>query len=218
MIATIIPARGGSKGIPHKNILPFCGKPLIAWSIEQSPFPVYVSTDDLAIYNTAADYGAYPIRRPPELATDTASSESALRHAIDAIGDVDTVIFLQATSPIRTPDDISNALKIFQDGGYDSLFSMCRLDDYCIWEDRNGLASVNFDWKNRVRRQLRKPSYLENGSIFIFKPWVLRETGNRFGGKLGMYEMPFWKSFEIDGPEDVDIVEYYFKRNILGGL
>jgi N-acylneuraminate cytidylyltransferase len=86
----------------------------------------------------------------------------------------------------------------------------------CLWQDRDNLKSINFDWRNRLRRQQQAPSYLENGSIFIFKPRILAETGNRMGGKIGMYMMPFWKSFEIDEPDDIEIVSYFFHKNILG--
>src|SRR4051812_30272931 len=105
----IIPARGGSKGIPRKNLIDFCGKPLISWSIAQarnSKFisDVFVTTDIREIAQQSETFGAKIIQRPDELATDTASSEAALIHAVDEIekkGKIDLVVFLQATSPIR---------------------------------------------------------------------------------------------------------------------
>lgn len=217
----IIPARGGSKSVPRKNIMPFCGRPLIAWSIEQakrahSIHDVYVTSDDLAILKVAIEYGAKGIIRPDEFATDEATSESALSHALNQIEqEVSLVAFIQATSPLRTPQDIDNAIYSLKNAGADSLFSMCKLDNYCIWMEKGGqLRSVNFDFQNRQRRQLREPSYLENGNIFVFKPEILRRYGNRLGGKIAMYEMPFWKSYEIDSPEDIEIVEYYFKKYV----
>jgi len=223
-IVCVIPARGGSKAIPKKNIMPFCGKPLIAWTIEQALEAkcideVYVTSDDNEILYQSMLHGAIPISRPSELATDNATSESAILHALDVIPDIPQyVVFLQATSPLRTAQDIDRAVLICKHGDFDSLFSASTLDDYCIWGEKDEyFTSINFDYKNRVRRQLREPSYLENGSIFVFRPFVLRHYNNRMGGRIGMYEMPFWKSFELDSPEDIEIVEYFFKEKILKG-
>jgi N-acylneuraminate cytidylyltransferase len=214
-VVTIIPARGGSKGLPGKNIRMFCGKPLLAWSILQAPEPVYVSSDDDEILAVAREYGATGIKRPPELATDTASSESALLHALDTIGDVDKVVFLQPTSPLRWHTDAVRAIKLFDDSGADSLFSCCELEDFCAWTEDNGtLRGLTFDPFNRGRRQDRKPIHLENGSIYIFKPEVLRK-GNRLGGKVVRYPMQYWQSFEIDDQETFDLCRFYFRRKEL---
>lgn len=224
MNITVIPARGGSKSIPRKNIINVAEKPLIAWSIEQARKSrlvdrVFVTTDDARIAAVSGKYGAEVIRRPKELATDTASSEAALIHALSVIErdvSVDRAVFLQATSPLREKDDIDNALECFDRNGADSLFSCTKMEDYFIWEKRgNGYASVNYDFRNRKRRQDIKPQYLENGSIYIFKPGILRKYGNRLGGKIAVYEMAFWKSFQIDEPEDIGICEYYLRRKIL---
>jgi N-acylneuraminate cytidylyltransferase len=225
-IIAIIPARGGSKSIPRKNIVNFCGKPLIAWSIEQAAKcrridSVYVSTDDAEIADVSLAYGAKVICRPEELATDTASSESALIHAISEIEKeqrIETVAFLQATSPLRDDNDMDDALKRFIAENADSLFSATVLDDFCVWGSTEGkLKSLTYNYKNRGRRQDRKPYYLENGSIYLFKPEVIRKYGNRLGGKIAIYEMPMWKSHEIDNPEDLELCEYYMRKNILKG-
>ena len=223
-IVTIIPARGGSKSIPKKNIINFCGKPLIAWSIEQAlgakiKNRVYVSTDDTEIAKISKAYGANIIWRPRTLARDTSSSEEALLHAVSEIekkSAVDFVIFLQATSPIRTSEDIDNAMRCFVSNKADSLFSVALLEDYCIWEIKNNAyKSVTYDYKNRGRRQDRKSCYLENGSIYIFKPEILKKYKNRFGSKVSMYMMPFWKSYEIDNYEDIEICRYFMENKIL---
>jgi len=220
----IIPARGGSKAIPRKNIISFCGRPLIAWSIEHALgskyiSEVYVTTDDKEIADISRQYGARIIRRPQELATDTSSSEAALLHAISEIEKQDKtelIVFLQATSPLREKDDIDNALEKFLSENADSLFSASILEDFCVWESvNNELKSLTFDYRNRGRRQDKKPYYLENGSIYIFKPAIFEQYENRLGGKIALYEMPFWKSYEIDGIEDLDICEYYMKNEIL---
>lgn len=225
-IVAVIPARGGSKGIPGKNIMDFCGKPLLAWTLLQAKAAktikhVYVSSDDEQILDISVLYGAKAISRPKELATDTATSESALLHVLDNIereskSIPDLIVFLQATSPLREPDDIDNAVRKIIEDKADSLFSMSVLDDFCIWSIQdNNLKGLTFDPYNRGRRQDRQPLYLENGSIYIFKPDILRKCNNRLGGAITMYEMEGWKSYEIDRKEDLDIFEYFFKKYLL---
>lgn len=224
-VKAIIPARAGSKGIPNKNIMDFCGKPLIAWSIEQAMQSkyiegVYVSTDGEEIAEISKKYGAEVIWRPADLASDTASSESALIHAVSEINkksEISTVMFLQATSPIRLNEDIDNAIDMFFDNSYDSLFSMSVLEDYCIWKKtENELHSLTYDYLKRGRRQERETLFLENGSIYIFKPEILIKCKNRLGGKIGMYEMPFDRSYEIDSMADIEICSYFMKRYYKG--
>lgn len=224
----IILARGGSKGIPHKNLIDFAGKPLLAWSILQARaaetvVAVYVSSDSQAILDAAVRYGAHAIKRPDEFATDTATSESALLHALDVIAaereaEPECIVFLQATSPLREPSDIDGAVAAFRAQGADSLFSDAVLDDFCAWQEEDGvLKGKTFDPFNRGRRQDRKPLYLENGSIYVFKPSLLREKGNRLGGKIARYSMPYWKSYEIDSVENIELCEYFFRKHLLAG-
>ena len=226
LVPSIILARGGSKGIPSKNLLDFAGKPLIAWSILQaraavSIDDVYVSSDSAAILKAAEEYGAIAIHGPDELATDTTTPEVAWLHALDVIkaeqgADLEAAVCLQATSPLREPSDIDAAIEAFQCHGADSLFSDALLDDLCVWTEESGaLKGKTFDPWNRGHRQDRQPLYLENGSIYIFKPQLLRETGNRLGGKIARYTMPYWKSFEIDTLENLELCEYYFRKHLL---
>lgn len=214
----IIPARAGSKGIKNKNIIEFCGKPLIVWSIEQAIKAkcvdrVFVSTDGEQIAEIAQVAGADIIWRPQELASDTASSEDAIVHAVETIRrheEIDKIVFLQATSPIRQDDDIDKAMQVFESQNCDSLFSMSLLNDYCIWKKTNGkIDSYSYDYKKRGRRQERENLYLENGSIYIFTPDVLISHRNRLGGKIGMYEMPLDQSYEIDSIEDLPRCEFF---------
>ena len=222
----VILARGGSKGIHKKNIMDFAGRPLLAWSILQAldsgvADSVYVSSDSDEILNVAVRYGAVAIQRPDELSMDTTTSEAALLHALDQIHrergtDPERIVFLQATSPLRESSDIAGAVHAFDDQRIDSLFSDAVLDDFCAWVEEDGiLKGKTFDPWNRGRRQDRKPLYLENGSIYIFKPSLLRNTGNRLGGKIGRYSMPFWKSYEIDTLENVELCEFYFRKHLL---
>lgn len=222
----IIPARGGSKGLPGKNIHPVAGRPLLAWSILQAAAServecVYVSTDDPDIASVARAYGAGVIDRPAELSGDRATSESALLHAVGVLeGElaipVGLVVFLQATSPLRKPGDIDRAIGRFEAEAADSLISVTRLDDLTLWERQaHGWESVNFDWRNRSMRQERPAQYIENGSIYLVTPEALRTHGNRIGRKLSVYEMEFWQTWEIDTLEEIDLIEFYmFKKNL----
>lgn len=226
-IICIIPARGGSKGIPGKNIMDFCGKPLLAWSILQARQAktvntVYVTSDDEVILRVAEDYGAIPIRRPDELSTDTATSESALLHALDYIEKkravkIDLVVFLQATSPLRESEDIDGAVQKLIDENTDSLLSVASLDGFFIWQEtEEGFKSLNYDYNCRPRRQDFKPQHAaENGSIYLFKPEVLRTTNNRLGGRIATYKMDFWKTWEIDYPEDKALCEWHFMNRLM---
>lgn len=223
-IPVIIPARAGSKGIKDKNIVEFCGRPLIEWSILQARrcddvSEVYVTTDGEKIAEVAESAGAKIIWRPPELASDIASSEDAICHAIKEIEKeniFDFIIFLQATSPIRRKNDIADALKKFQDNEFDSLFSMTVLDDYCLWRKKgNEVISFSYDYRNRGRRQEREQLYLENGSIYIFSKELFQKNKNRLGGKIGMYEMPMECSYEIDSVKDIFICEQFMNLMIL---
>ena len=218
----IIPARGGSKGIPRKNLQMLHNQSLIAHSILDATEAkvidkVYVSTDDLEIASVAEEYGAFIIKRPDELSGDTASSESALIHALGEIEksgvQPDLIIFLQCTSPIRTGVDIDKAIQKLQAEAADSLVSVS--PSHCfLWEEVNGEAkSVNYDYRRRPRRQDMNPQYVENGSIYIFKPWVLKELGNRLGGKISLFPMSEAAAHEIDSPLDFEIAEILMSRH-----
>ena len=224
-IACIIPARGGSKGIPNKNISYFAGQPLITWSIKQAfecPLincGVYVSSDSDEILSISESFGALSIKRPDELSTDTASSESALIHAHGEIiktQSVDAIIFLQATSPLRDSNDLENGILEFQSQGLDSLFSSTELEDFFIWTNQTeGLQSLNYDYNNRKRRQDVQKQYVENGSFYIYNPTLMAQQKNRLCGKIGQYIMKPWSVYEIDSQDDLDLCEFLFKKNKL---
>jgi CMP-N,N'-diacetyllegionaminic acid synthase len=214
----IIPARGGSKGVRRKNLLPVCGKPLLVWTIEQAKRArgiesVWVTSDNEEILVTGERYGAYPINRPPEISGDAASSESAWLHALQFVetttGAVDTVVGMQATSPVREPSDVDLALDMFVADGLDSLLTCCEIQDFFIWRFQpDGVpASVNYDYRARLPRQRIDTRYLENGSFYIFKPETLRKYQNRLGGKIGIFVMEKHKMFQVDQPDDVRLCE-----------
>ncbi len=217
----IIPARGGSKGIPRKNVIEFGGHPLLSWSVccarrTRGIRRVFVSTDDPEIKAVALRYGAEVILRPEEISGDAATSESALLHALKAIGAAgypppDRIIFLQATSPLREPSELDDALDHFEREGLDSLFSAATPEDLCLWrEDGGKLESLNYDFRSRKRRQDGNDQrlWIETGSFYILKPPLLVETGNRLAGKIGVFPVPLWKSHEIDSPEGLELCSF----------
>ena len=211
----VIAARGGSKGIPHKNLHDLCGKPLIAWTVEQARAArgvdvVAVSSDSDDILAAAEAAGAIGVRRPDDISGDLASSESAWLHALDAIdermGRFERIVALQATSPIREPADIENALATFDREQLDSLLSVCEVEDYFNWRiGASGPEPINYDFRNRRMRQQIEKRYLENGSFYVLIPSLLREQNNRLGGKIGFHVMERHKMFQIDRPEDVKL-------------
>ena len=178
----------------------------------------FVSTDDNQITKLANNCGVKTILRPENLCKDDSTSESALHHAIEYIKSEhhilpDTIVFLQATSPLRLHDDIDKAINLFNKKEADSLFSATRLSDLTLWErEKDNWRSVNFDYQNRLRRQDMPKNYIENGSIYIFKPEILDNHNNRLGGKISAYEMQFWQTWEIDSIHEIDLVEFYMSK------
>ncbi len=226
-VVAIILARGGSKGIPGKNIIDFCGKPLIVWTIEQLQQSkginsIWVSSDSEEILSVSQACGAEIIHRPAEISSDAATSESGWLHALDYIEKkvdcIDIVVAPQVTSPLREPADIEHGLSNFQKQKCDSMFSCSVVEDLFFWERTpdGTLKSINYDYKNRKCRQDISKQYIENGSFYLFKPEVLRKYNNRFGCKIGITEMEFWKMFEIDSTEDLKMCEALMKVFLLG--
>ena len=216
-VVAIIPARGGSKGIPGKNLTLVCGAPLLAWSImqareAQSVDSVWVSSDSDDILAVAREYGANPVRRPNSLSGDSATSESAWLHTLGEIERtgvvVDLVVGMQATSPIRATSDLDQAIHKVRQEKLDSLLTVTEVEDYFNWRlGTHGPESVNYDYRSRKRRQLIEKNYLENGSFYIFRPSILKNLNNRLGGAIGMHVMERHKMFQIDNPEDIALCE-----------
>lgn len=221
-IISIIPARGGSKGLPGKNIRPMMGEPLIAHTIRHSLNSrrvgrTFVSTDSEEIGQVAGQYGAEVIRRPAAISGDRASSEEALHHALHKLrqGEAyvpDVVVFLQCTSPIRADHDIDAAIELLLTSNSDSLLSVCKFHRF-IWRlNRNQPVSFNYDYRSRELRQARSLEFLEVGSIYIFKPWVLEQYNNRLGGRIQLYELDCFSALEIDSLEDFLLCEGIMKH------
>ena len=227
-ILALIPARGGSKGIPRKNLKLLGGKPLLAHTVEQARATpaidrVVVSTDDGEIARCAERWGAEVIHRPADLASDTASSESALTHALDDLRDregyePDLVVFLQATSPLRRDRDITEAITTLDAEDADSLFSACPTHGF-LWRRQDGqLDALSYDFQHRPRRQDIGEDLIENGSIYVFKPRVLRRFDNRLGGRIAVYPMHPLDSFQIDCPAELELVESLLALRVNTGL
>lgn len=219
-IIAIIPARGGSKGIPGKNIKIFAGKPLIVHSIEQALSTpqidaVYVSTDDDEIAKISKKAGAEIINRPKEISGDTATTESAIEHTLSVLkGKPDIIVLLQATSPLRPKSSIENAIDKFINGNYDSLLSVSPTHRF-FWKIKDGQINAEYDYLNRPRRQDIKQEdikYVENGSIYIFTREHFEKNGNRLGGKIGYIIFPEEYSYEIDNYSDFEFLEILAKQ------
>ena len=218
----IIPARGASKRLPRKNVARVAGVPLIAHSIRHARGSarvdaVIVSTEDPEIAAVARAEGADVVLRPETLASDTATSESALLHVLDTrlaagLADPDLVVFLQCTSPVREPDDIDRAIDQLDAEGADSLLSVCENTRFVWALTTKGPASINYDYRHRRREQDMDRQFQENGSIYLSRPWVLRDQGNRLGGRIALYEMDYWSSFQIDSPEDLELCDWILRR------
>ncbi len=215
--SVIIPARGGSKGIPGKNIKSLLGKPLILYSIEdalrsESVDGIYVTTDDQAIAEIGAQAGADIITRPESLSGDTATTESAVEHALSVIPQdrkPDNIILLQPTSPLRPAGAIDKACRIFSENRFDSLLSISPTHRF-FWKTDGKLAVPEYDYMNRPRRQDIKEEdirYVENGSLYIFSHDNFKRTKNRLGGRIGYIIFPEKYSYEIDSVYDFRFLE-----------
>jgi N-acylneuraminate cytidylyltransferase len=223
-ILALIPARGGSKGIPNKNIKLFNGKPLIEWSIKVALESklinrIIVSSDSSKILKISKKIGADVILRPKNISGDKATTESVILHCIKYFKNkFETIVLLSPTSPLRKKKDIDNAIKFFYRNKLDSCFSGSKLTDFLIWNydkiDKK-YKSINYDFKNRGVRQDRKLGYVENGSIYVFKPSLIIKKKNRIGGKFDIFNMDFWQSFELDSKDDWKLLETIHKNYIL---
>jgi N-acylneuraminate cytidylyltransferase len=223
-VLVIIPARGGSHRLPKKNVRLVAGRPLIAHTIEHARRSrlvtrTVVSTEDPEIASISREAGAEVIERPKALASETATSESALRHALEHLERMegyrpDLIVFLQCTSPVRQPDDIDRAVQALLDSGADSLFSATR-SKWLIWRsDGPWVKSFNYDFLARRREQDMEDEWRENGSLYVLRPWVLFDHTNRLGGKIAVHEMDYWSSFQIDSPEDLELCDWILRRRM----
>ncbi|WP_307360301.1 acylneuraminate cytidylyltransferase [Microbacterium murale] len=215
IIVAIIPARGGSKQVPGKNVTRIGGIPLIQRAVRAAAAAervdlVVVSTDDDKIAELSVAAGARVIRRPAEISGDTASSESAVLHALDEVESggvtVDVVVFIQATSPFIPSDRIDVAVDEVRSRQYDSMFSAHETYGF-LWrrDDAGAAVAINHDAAGRPRRQDREPHYLETGAFYVLEAEGFRHAGHRFFGRVGIVEVPEWSAVEIDDAQHVAV-------------
>ncbi|MEU9004125.1 acylneuraminate cytidylyltransferase family protein [Streptomyces sp. NPDC048551] len=218
-VTAVIPARGGSKGIPGKNVAEVGGVPLVARAVRAClgaahVTRVAVSTDDGAIADAARAAGAEVVERPAELGTDRASSESALLHALDRLEErhgepVEVLVFVQCTSPFVTAGEIDAAVLAVVRDGADSAFTAVPFHGF-LWTAEPGpgpghaAAGVNHDSAVRQRRQDRRPEYLESGAVYAMRAEGFRRHGHRFFGRTQLVPTAPERAVEIDEPGDLD--------------
>lgn len=216
----IIPARGGSKRLPRKNLLEFGGKPLIAWTIEAAlhcPFidEVMVTTDDAEIAAVAKEYGAnVPFLRPAELASDNATSFDVTRHAVDFYRteldkEFDFVVLLQPTSPLRSSNDIERAIELCVQKTADAIISVCEVDHSPLWmntlpEDCNMVGFLQSELKNK-RSQDLATFYRLNGAIYICNVKVLLDK-KTFFTEEAIYAYPMTIEHSVDIDTQIDFL------------
>ena len=215
-----IPARGGSKSIPFKNIKSFCGKPLIYWTIKAAVETnkvdqVVIATDSLEIEETVKSFSFDKVkvyRRDKKNAEDTSSTENVILEYLSKsnLSNKDCFILIQATSPLLIKNDIEKGLNIFNEN--DSVLS-CVKSKRFLWSDTG--KPLNYDYKNRPRRQDFAGFLMENGAFYISSIHDILKSENRISGKIGVSEMPEYTAVEIDEEEDWIIAESLMRRFIL---
>jgi N-acylneuraminate cytidylyltransferase len=210
-VLAIIPARGGSKGVPRKNIRVAGGQPLIAWTIRAALASAYidkliVSSEDDEIRSVAAGFGAdLPLRRPPELATDDATSLDVVLNVLDAARGFDLGVLLQPTSPLRTSDDIDSCLSLTVRSGATSCIAVTEVVESPFWMysvGADGRLSPVVPGKRFERRQDLPSIYRPNGALYVFQPDWLRQNGQFVDEQTIAYIMPGSRSLDIDTEAD----------------
>jgi N-acylneuraminate cytidylyltransferase len=219
----IIPARGGSKGVPGKNLRPVGGVPLVARAVRACLAAgridrVYVSTDDPDIADVAARAGALIIRRPAGIAGDTASSESAVEHALGVIRAAGTdpavTVFVQCTSPFTDPADLDRAVDMIISGRADSVLSAIETYEF-LWRDADpeiapgsgAVVGQNHDAAHRPRRQDRRPDFRETGAFYAMRTDGFLAHRHRFFGRTGIVEVSGFSALEIDTVEELQLAD-----------
>jgi len=221
-IISIIPARGGSKEIPMKNLALICKKPLLQYSVNASLKSYHidrtiVSTDNIKIEKLAKKLGADVIRRPKKISGGKSKIEATISHVLENLEKnndyiPDIIILLQNTSPLRTTDHIDAAIKFFKQSNYDSVLSGF-LSHYFLWIKKGKeVMPENYFPQKRPNREQMKKEFIENGAIYITKYSSFKKTNCRISGKIGLFEMPQELSYEVDSKNDLFIIEQILKR------
>ncbi|MDX2158251.1 MAG: acylneuraminate cytidylyltransferase family protein [Hyphomicrobiaceae bacterium] len=217
-IIAVVPARGGSKGIPRKNLVDLGGRPLIAWTISAaracpSIARVVVSTEDQEIAQAAVAHGAeWPFPRPAELAGDTTPMLDVMRHLVDGLqlDDADILLLLQPTSPLRTSEDIERAIATYLSSGAEALISVVASEAHPSWMVKIGtdgrISTFLPDGAKATRRQDLVPAYRPNGAIYLVPVGTIRAGRSWYGADTLAFVMPRERSLDIDEPFDLRLV------------
>lgn len=219
----IIPARGGSKGVPRKNIRELCGKPLIAWTIEEAQKSKYIdrlilSSEDAEIITVAKEWGCeVPFVRPQELAQDETPGVAPVIHALETLPErYDYVVLLQPTSPLRLAKDIDECLELFRKKEDVICVSVTEPEESPYWmykiTEKNALKSLITDENKAVRRQDLPKVYVLNGAIYISKSSQLLKAKNFVFDGARAYIMPKERSIDIDDEWDLHLLHHMLKQ------
>jgi len=220
----IIPARGGSKRLPRKNVLDLEGKPLIAWSIEaglQSTYidKVIISSDDEEILSISEQFGADIVKRPDALASDTSTTFDAIKHTLDNVVEYEYVVLLQPTSPLRNAKHIDDAIELLKEKNADAVVSVCEMEHSPLWSNTldNSLSMENFllDEVLTKRSQDLETYFRLNGAIYICKIEKLLEEKSFFlKENIFAYVMNRESSIDIDEELDFKLAKFLIKEKI----
>lgn len=221
-ILAIIPARGGSKGVPRKNIKLLVGKPLIAWTIEEAKKSKYISklilsSEDDEIINVAKEYDCeVPFKRPIELAQDNTPGIDTILHAIEQCPGYDYIILLQPTSPLRTSEDIDDFISYFINQNVNACVSVCEPSKSPYWMYQlgtsNNLIPLLKENASISRRQDLPKAYELNGALYIANIEWIKQTKNFVTDETVAYVMPVNRSYDIDTIDDFQICEYLLEK------
>jgi CMP-N,N'-diacetyllegionaminic acid synthase len=221
-ILSIIPARGGSKEIPLKNIVKVGGKPMLSYSIHSSLGSslitrTIVSTDNEKITKIAKKMNAEVIKRPKNISNDSSQLEPVISHVLKFLKrkenySPDIVVLLQNTSPLRNSTHIQEAIKLLLTKKYDSVLSGFHSHRF-LWTSKGKIVfPINYDPKKRPNRQKLNNQFVENGAIYITTYLAFQKSKCRISGKIGLYEMSKKYSVDIDTKEDLDRVSKLIKQ------
>jgi len=222
MNIAFVPVRCGSKSIPFKNIKLFCGKPLVYWSLlalenSENVDVVYLATDCTEIKQVVNSFDFSKVivyDRNPNNATDTATTESVMLEFINSkkFSDEDLFLLVQATSPLMQTKDVDGSINQFQIKNCDSLLTCVRTKRF-FWNDKN--IPINYDYKNRPRRQDFEGLLMENGALYMSTVGEIKDCQNRLSGNISVYEMDECTAVELDEDDDWVIAESLMYKNIL---
>ncbi|MBF0213572.1 MAG: acylneuraminate cytidylyltransferase family protein [Magnetococcales bacterium] len=222
-VLAVIPARGGSKGVPRKNIRPLAGKPLLAWSIEAAlACPeidrLVLSSEDEEIMAVARQWGCdVPFPRPAELATDDALSLDVAMHLLATLPEpYDFLVWLQPTSPLRAPEDISRCLRLCMESGAQSAVTVTPAEKSPHWmyhvEPSGAMRPLLAGDATRTNRQALPPVYQLNGAVYVARiPWM-RQAGRMMNERSLACVMPAERSIDIDSERDFHLAEWWLSR------